>query len=1033
MHARSPSLRARRGALLAALLVVGACAEPVGVSVPSEAPEEEATRAVTSAVIREERPVVPLPALPEAPRGLGSMSARIPGTSEVVGGVRLALHEAKVTIHEGVAHTEITEDFRNDTGQVLEGRLLFPLPPEATLDRLALWVGKDLVEGEIVEKNRADRIFRGIVDDSVRPRDPALLDLAAGNRLSLRIYPIAPHGSRRVIFAYDQVLRRSQGRLEYVHPLSLGSERATPIEQLRVAVNGVPQIEARDVIPVADIVVPIEEDPPALALGTAAPPRPATGARSPAARAPAAPESAVIARKVVEAPVGASAFAGDVVLALDVSEGQSAASLAAQMHLADAVIAGLAPEESFVILACDAACASYPAAGRASLTPETRDEARRFLAALEVGGASDPAGALVEASQRLDAGNPGQIILLSDGTATAGELSVATALAHAAPRLSAFDVRVIGVGRSVDDRSLAGLARGLGATYDRMATGDQLARRVAFLADSRREPVDKNPQITLPAGLSDPEPAGATPTRAGEELIVLAHATGPIEGAVSTEAPIPRLWAREQIAQLEERDDEEAGAAITSLSVRHHVLARTTSLLVLENDQMFAEFGIPRTSLRSPDLAGDMPPEAPSPSLHGFHQARAPQVRMGMTTVSGRLPPETIQRIVRQNFGRFRACYQRGLLRNPALAGRVTARFVIDRDGAVAKAGNGGSDLPDAAVIACVVEAFAGLSFPQPEGGIVTVTYPITFSSPTPDQTPPAEPPHTVPISPHWSSSFYWNQISVIDPRRYSPPSEPPPPETSSAIHWAGDDRWLPARPDAARAEAKPAPTTRRGHLEGIRTRLSQGRMEEAYTAATALLLLDPDLPAAREAFAEAAAALGHREEAVQAMAAASALDPRSTSRHLMAARTSLAVGDTTRACAHLRALGELSPKDYAARADTCRAGGLPTLPEPAAGGFEASLSCEGTTCPGIAVITPAGRVLSPWTTGSAGPAAAAGLLQTGIYRTLVVTGEHRGDLTVRALGVAFTAHLSAEDPRRTAVISRLTIPQLHRAPVVRF
>jgi hypothetical protein len=101
---------------------------------------------------------------------------------------------------------------------------------------------------------------------------------------------------------------------------------------------------------------------------------------------------------------------------------------------------------------------------------------------------------------------------------------------------------------------------------------------------------------------------------------------------------------------------------------------------------------------------------------------------IGSTTVSGRLPPETIQRIVRQNFGRFRACYETGLTRNPALEGRVTTRFVIDRSGAVASAENGGSDLPDAGVVGCVVGAFRGISFPQPEGGIVTVTYPIQLS-----------------------------------------------------------------------------------------------------------------------------------------------------------------------------------------------------------------------------------------------------------------------------------------------------------------
>ena len=40
---------------------------------------------------------------------------------------------------------------------------------------------------------------------------------------------------------------------------------------------------------------------------------------------------------------------------------------------------------------------------------------------------------------------------------------------------------------------------------------------------------------------------------------------------------------------------------------------------------------------------------------------------MGATSVSGRLPPEVIQRIVRQNFGRFRLCYENGLRSNPNL------------------------------------------------------------------------------------------------------------------------------------------------------------------------------------------------------------------------------------------------------------------------------------------------------------------------------------------------------------------------------
>jgi hypothetical protein len=107
-------------------------------------------------------------------------------------------------------------------------------------------------------------------------------------------------------------------------------------------------------------------------------------------------------------------------------------------------------------------------------------------------------------------------------------------------------------------------------------------------------------------------------------------------------------------------------------------------------------------------------------------------IRAGEATTAGKLPPEVIQRIVRQNFGRFRLCYENGLTKNPALAGRVSTKFLIGAGGAVVTAADGGSDLPDPGVVSCVVRAFYGLSFPEPPGGAtVTVTYPIAFSPET--------------------------------------------------------------------------------------------------------------------------------------------------------------------------------------------------------------------------------------------------------------------------------------------------------------
>ena len=127
-------------------------------------------------------------------------------------------------------------------------------------------------------------------------------------------------------------------------------------------------------------------------------------------------------------------------------------------------------------------------------------------------------------------------------------------------------------------------------------------------------------------------------------------------------------------------------------------------------------------------------------------QTSVPRIKLDKPTATAGLPPEIIQRFVRQSYSRFRFCYERGLISNPKLAGKIVVRFTIDKTGAVSSASLvKDTTLPDMSVAACVVTSFTSLSFPQPTAGAsVNVVYPLQLFPPD----PPAAPATAAPAAP---------------------------------------------------------------------------------------------------------------------------------------------------------------------------------------------------------------------------------------------------------------------------------------------
>jgi hypothetical protein len=140
----------------------------------------------------------------------------------------------------------------------------------------------------------------------------------------------------------------------------------------------------------------------------------------------------------------------------------------------------------------------------------------------------------------------------------------------------------------------------------------------------------------------------------------------------------------------------------------------------------------------SADDAAEMPFDDPSTCL-------LPEERASLGTdlplaeqTSGYLDPEAIRATIRSHFPELQGCYELGRGRHRTLRGQVTFRFAIDVEGKVTHLVVADNQLPDCALVECLREDMARIEFAAPEGGSVTVQYPLTFemAGETPAATP---------------------------------------------------------------------------------------------------------------------------------------------------------------------------------------------------------------------------------------------------------------------------------------------------------
>ena len=167
----------------------------------------------------------------EVQESIGSLVANVDGRNVPL---TVGYHKVSVEVRDQIARTTVEESFANLTGARLEGVFYFPLPQDASISGFGMWIGNELVEADIVEKQRAREIYETILRER---RDPGLLEWSGGNLFKARVFPIEAHAEKRIRIVYTQVLPLRGNSFRYNYALHSEMLKQHPLRELSIDVK----------------------------------------------------------------------------------------------------------------------------------------------------------------------------------------------------------------------------------------------------------------------------------------------------------------------------------------------------------------------------------------------------------------------------------------------------------------------------------------------------------------------------------------------------------------------------------------------------------------------------------------------------------------------------------------------------------------------------------------------------------------------------------------------------------------------------
>ncbi|MBI4577367.1 MAG: VWA domain-containing protein [Planctomycetes bacterium] len=541
--------------------------------------------------------------------------------------VSLRFHVGKVEVADGVATTTVDQVFHNNSGTMLEGTYVFPLPEGAALDGFSLWMDGKEVKGEVLDAAKARGIYLDIVR---RMKDPGLLEFMGQGLFQARIFPIEPNSDKRLKLTYSEVLGREGGLYRYTHPLRPGRSGTGPLAEaaLQVSIQTTQPLktiyspshkvdvardgdrgarvswEARDVRMDRDFVLYFGSGDGAFGVNLL------THREDPA------DEEACFALMVtpdLHATDG-TVLPKDVVFVFDTSGSMAGEKMqqarAALLHC----LGRLRAEDRFAVVLFSTEARPWRD-GLSNADEANLAEARRYVEKSEAAGGTnihEALGVATTLGKAAEEGRPFMVVFMTDGLPTIGEIDPAKILSSvAAARGPSLRLFTFGVGNDLNTLLLDRLAEENRGSRSYVAEGEDIEVIVSTFFDKVVHPVLSDVKVAIDGVWTrDVYPRNTPDLFAGQQVTVFGRYRGEghhavrLTGLLGSEPReyvfeasfepstangfIPSLWATRKVGYLVDQirlhgENPEVVEEVIRLGKKYGIVTPYTSFLVTED------------------------------------------------------------------------------------------------------------------------------------------------------------------------------------------------------------------------------------------------------------------------------------------------------------------------------------------------------------------------------------------------------------------------------------------------------------------